>query len=99
MSVTVNLRTAKPNPENESLLPIITGTLRYLADRTRPDILVATGSMSTGGATNPSDDHVAAAERTINYLMQYPNLGLVLGGATPLSIFAYADASYIRCKE
>ena len=94
MSVTVNLRTAKPNPENESLLPI-TGTLRYLADRTRPDILVATGCMSTGGATNPSDDHVATAERTINYLMQYPNLGLVLGGATPLSIFAYADASYI----
>jgi hypothetical protein len=94
MSVTVNLRTAKPNPENESLLPI-TGTLRYLADRTRPDILVATGSMSTGGASDPSDDHVATAERTINYLMQYPNLGLVLGGATPLSIFAYADASYI----
>ena len=47
MPVTVNnLRTAKPNPENESLLPI-TGTLRYLADRTRPDILVATGNIST----------------------------------------------------
>ena len=94
MSTTVNLRTAKPNPENESLLPI-TGTLRYLADRTRPDILVATGCMSTGGAINPSNDHIATAERTVNYLMQYPNLGLVLGGATPLSIFAYADASYI----
>ena len=64
---TVNLRTSKSNPENESMLPI-TGTLRYLADRTRPDVLVATGSISTGGATNPSNEHVATAERTINYL-------------------------------
>ena len=94
MSNTVNLRTAQPNSDNESLLPI-TGTLRYLADRTRPDVLVATGSISTGGATNPSDDHVATAERTINYLIQHPDCGLVLGGKSPLSIFAYADASYI----
>ena len=94
MTTSVNLRTAIPNENNESLLPV-TGTLRYLADRTRPDVLVATGCMSTGGATNPSDDHLATAERTINYLIQHPDYGLVLGGTTPLSVFAYADASYI----
>lgn len=91
---TVNLRTAKLNPESESMLPI-TGTLRYLADRTRPDVLVATGSISTGGATNLSNEHVATAERTINYLIQHSDFGLVLGGSTPITVFGYADAAYI----
>ena len=82
---TVNLRTAKLNPESESMLPI-TGTLRYLADRTRPDVLVATGSISTGGATNPSNEHVTTAERTINYLIQHSDFGLVLEGSTPITV-------------
>ena len=91
---TVNLRTAKSNPENESMLPI-TGTLRYLADRTRPDVLVATGSISTGGATNPSNEHVATAERTVNYLIiQHSDFGLVLERSTPITVFGYADAAY-----
>ena len=49
MNDTTNLRTAVPNVENESLLPI-TGKLLYMADRTGPDILVSTGEISTGGA-------------------------------------------------
>ena len=93
MLSTVNLRTAIPNLNNASLLPV-TGTLRYLADRTRPDILVATGCIATEGANDPSADHMATAERTAYYLLQHPNLCLVLGGTTPISIFAYADASY-----
>ena len=48
MSSTVDLRIAEGNTRNDSLSPI-TGVLRYLADRTRPDILVATGE-SAGGA-------------------------------------------------
>ena len=44
---TTNLRSADPNLNNESLLPT-TGALRVMADRARPDILVATGELSTG---------------------------------------------------
>jgi len=56
---------------------------------------VATGSISTGGANSPSDEHIATAERTINYLIQHPDYGLILGGYTSITIFGYADASYI----
>ena len=34
---TTNLRSADPNPNNESLLPT-TGALRFMAERARPDI-------------------------------------------------------------
>lgn len=44
---TLNLRKEIPNTNNESLLSLI-GTLKYLADRTRPDILVSTGECSIG---------------------------------------------------
>ena len=94
MMSTTNLRTAKPNTNNESLLPI-TGRLRYLADRTKPDILVATGEISTGGAKDPSDEHLKTALRTMDYLTTTSDLGLTLGGEGDFVIFAYVDASYI----
>ena len=49
MSPAIYLRIAEPNLENPSLLPD-TGTFRFIADRARPDILVAVGELSTGGA-------------------------------------------------
>ncbi len=50
---TMNLRTAAANNNNSSLLPI-TGKLRFVADRCRPDVLVATGEIFRGGDKNPS---------------------------------------------
>ena len=47
MNNTTNLRVQEPNPELASLLPV-TGQFRYICDRTRPDILVTTGEISTG---------------------------------------------------
>ena len=94
MSSTTNLRTAIPNGNNESLLPIC-GKLRYLADRCRPDILVTTGEISTGGANNPSDQHVKVAKRTMNYLYNTMNMGVQFNNETNLHIFGYCDASHI----
>jgi hypothetical protein len=62
ISATANLRTAAPNPLNPSLLPD-TGTLRIIANRARPEILVAVGELSTGGAESPSDLHMTTSER------------------------------------
>ncbi|MCP4126492.1 MAG: DDE-type integrase/transposase/recombinase, partial [Gammaproteobacteria bacterium] len=94
MSTTVNLRLADPNTANESLLPI-TGKLRWLADRTRPDILVALGEVSTGGAEDPSDLHVQVATRIQHYLTTTKEKRLCLGGTDPIILFGYCDASYI----
>lgn len=101
MSNTTNLRIAEPNIENESLLPI-TGKLRYLADRSRPDILVATGEMSTGGAEAPSDEHLLVAKRAQNYVFCTKGLGLLFSVEKELDLFAYSDASYVtdgNCKS
>jgi len=94
MATSTNLRIAEPNINNDSLLPI-TGKLRYLADRTRPDILVATGEVSTGGAENPSDQHCEVADRVRHYLTHTIDRALLLGGQGPIVLFGYCDAAYI----
>lgn len=101
MSSIFNLRDAPENPSNDSMLPD-TGAFRFIADRARPDILVAAGELATGGATSPSDLHVKTSKRTKNYLNTTKELGLVLGGLGKLAVFAYSDASYIttgNCKS
>ena len=90
---TMNLRTAEANSNNNSLLPV-TGKLRFLADRCRPDILVATGEISCGGDKNPSNDHIKTAERTIKYLKMTKELGIVFNKEDDINLFGYTDASY-----
>ena len=93
MSNTTNLRIAEPNDNNESLLPT-TGTLRFIADRARPDIMVVTGELANGGAHSPSDEHVKTAVRVKNYLSTTATLSLKLGGTGDIKLFGYSDASY-----
>jgi hypothetical protein len=92
MPSNINLRDELPNPNNESLLPI-TGSLRFICDRTRPDILVATGELSTGAI--PSNLHYKVAEQTELYLKNTIYKCLKLGGAIKLRHFAFCDATYI----
>jgi hypothetical protein len=89
-----HLRREPPNSDNVSLLPIV-GQLRYLADRTRPDILVSVGEVSSGGADSPSDKHVRTASKIVGYLKSTAKRQLVLGGSPDLILFAFSDASYI----
>jgi hypothetical protein len=93
MCPSYNLRKELPNENNVSLLPI-TGKFRFLADRTRLDLLVATGKVSTGGARHPSDKHVTTASKAINYAKSTSNLCLVLCGKGYLDLFAFSDATY-----
>lgn len=101
MATSTNLRIAEPNDENESLLPD-TGKLRYVADRTRPDILVALGEVSTGGAESPSDEHIMVMNRMKCYLNTTIHETLDLGGSDPIELFGYCDAAYVtvgNCKS
>jgi len=101
MSTDINLRETIPNTTNDSLLPI-TGKLRYLADRGRPDILQALGDVSTGGSVNPSDSHCGVAARIRHYLTNTKSLSLHLGGTDPIVLFGYSDAAYVtkgNCKS
>jgi hypothetical protein len=93
MCPSYNLRKELPNPANASLLPI-TGTLTYLCDRCRFDILCVTGEISTGGDKNPSDAHVRTSKKVIGYLKSTKDVVLRLGGTDRPILFAFCDAAY-----
>jgi hypothetical protein len=94
MSPSIDLDKAPPNPLNASLLPV-TGKLRYICDRTRPDILVAVGKISTGGSPHPSDAHKAVSLQIVKYVRSTIQRRLRLGGIGKWRLFAFCDASYI----
>ena len=88
-----NLRRAEP-VERELTMLHDTGKFRFAADRGRPDIAVAVGEVSTGGAKNPSYLHEVVSRRTKQYLFHTKTLGVELGEGE-LEIFGYSDAAYI----
>ncbi len=97
MSPATNLRIAAPNPENESLLPD-TCTFRFIADRARPDILVAVGELSTGGSKELSDLHLATSQRIKDYcLASTPDLSITLGGLGKITLFGYSESRLGGC--
>jgi hypothetical protein len=97
MSNTMDLKdsnTNPPNPSLPSLLPV-TGSLRYIADRPGPDVLVAVGEISSNAVPHPSDGHVTTAKRTLRYLKTTEKHMLRRGGSGPIKIFGFSDASHI----
>jgi hypothetical protein len=94
MANTINLRREETNPMNDSLLPVI-GKLRYLADRSRPNILASLGELSVGGHKNPSDMHVKVSKSIVRYIHDTSALKLKLGGKGKLFLFGFSDASFI----
>jgi len=95
MSSTIKLNVATPNIDNESLLPL-TGSLRFIVDRTRPDMLAALGELSSGASVSPSDEHMKASEQIVKYLDLSRAECLCLGGKDKsVTLFGFVDASYI----
>jgi hypothetical protein len=82
---------------DNSLPPILdsVGTLRYLADRTRPDLLTAVGSIGSA-ASNPTADHVRGVDHIGRYLAATKDKCVTLGGMdTRVDLFGYSDASHL----
>ncbi len=74
-----------PNPPLSSLLPV-SGSLRYIADRTRHDVLVAVGEISSDATPYPSDGHIKIPKRTLRYLK-----------STQITCFVQEKAALSRC--
>jgi hypothetical protein len=71
------------------------GSLRFLADRTRPDILTAVGAIGSAAA-NPTVDHVRGADHIGRYLNTTKDKSVILGGLdTEVKLFGYSDASHL----
>ena len=81
----------KSEQENK-LLPAI-GTLRYVCDNTRADILSAVGIASIG-SNKPEKKNYTAVKQIFDYLNETRNLGIKIGGTdTDITLFGFCDAS------
>jgi hypothetical protein len=78
---------------NEEPMHDLVGKLRYLADRTRPDILTSVNALGSGAAA-PGPEHIRAAKRVLRYLKGTTESAIVLGGRSSTVPLAYCDASY-----
>jgi len=80
----------------------VVGAIRFLADRTRPDLLTA-ASMLGRGAHNPTDSHIQGAKQLLRFLNSTSNYSVKLGGDSndqknhkeQIKLFAMADAAYV----
>jgi hypothetical protein len=97
----VDLRVEDQDVTLQPLLPV-SGKLRYLSDRSRPDLLVSVGEMSSNGSPHPSLKHCEVARNILRYVKSSMKDKLTLGGESPIVLEAYSDASYItsgNCKS
>jgi hypothetical protein len=87
---------ARPASEPESTSPVLQaiGSLRYLADKTRPDLCYSLGVVSKF-ASKPGAAHWKAIKRILRYLKGTASMGLMFGGPnTDLVVRAWCDADF-----
>jgi len=96
MPSTIDYRSVKSDNDisNNHDLQERSGKWRFLADRTRPDILTAV-SLIGSGSRNPSEILMKGEKHLTEYIQGTQNLGLELGGDKKVTLFGYSDASYI----
>ena len=70
----------------------LVGSLRYLADSTRPDIACITGQLGRHSA-NPTTRHQQAAKRVLRYLQGTRKHGITYG-PTPSLLHSHSDSDY-----
>ena len=76
----------------------IVGKLRYPADRCHPGILFIM-SVLASTQLKPSEDHVKAAEKVVEYLLGVIGEGITLGGVGAVSLGAFVDASHTGTRS
>jgi hypothetical protein len=90
---TVDLREAEID-ESDNMQDLI-GSLRFLADRSRPDILAAVNLLSSAAA-HPGPEHRKAGTKILRYLHGTPTKGILLRGNGPMQPECFCDASHVR---
>jgi hypothetical protein len=87
--------------EGERVSPIqdMLGKIRYLADRTRPDIMFP-ASFLAQFAVSPSQDHLDAMYQVIGFLKGTRDRCLHVGSPSrEIELFAMRDASFVRGSD
>ena len=81
------------NPVSRTLYMEILGCINYAAINTRPDLATALSYLS-GYAINPSQQHLDALLRILQYWASTPDFGIVYSSSGNSSPMAYADAAF-----
>jgi hypothetical protein len=71
----------------------VVGSLLWIAGASRPDIAAAVNIVSRY-SQNPGRNHWYAVKRILQYLKGSINMGLCLGGDSPLKLSAFSDADW-----
>src|SRR5439155_22465164 len=83
-----------PDPEILKEYPEITGSLTWLASRSRPDIGLAVSKLSRY-VSNPGPQHLTAARRVLRYLIGTIIYGIRFSASDSLDLKLYADAAFV----
>jgi len=76
----------------------LVGSLLYLSNSTRPDIVHAVNKLARFMAA-PTEQHWLAAKGVLRYLAGTPNLGITYGGNHKAYPTGYCDADYAGCAD
>jgi len=84
-----------PNPKILKEYPELTGSLTWLATRSRPDIAVAASKLARY-LSNPGPQHLTAARRVLRYLKGTVTHGIRFSAASTdtLNLQLFADAAF-----
>jgi hypothetical protein len=87
------------NRDDNRYLPIYEqiGSLRYLADRSRPDILYAVNYLSRF-MLNPNEHVLVELHRLLKYINKTKHYELIVGGYD-IELFAMADSSFVSTGD
>jgi hypothetical protein len=84
--------------EPQPLANTLIGKLRYLADRTRPDLLYSLSYLSKF-IDKPSQELMTEITRIIRYIKGTVNHQLILGSGQPITLMAMSDASFVSSGD
>jgi hypothetical protein len=93
-----DLNSMKENVGEDRVPPIqdMLGKIRYLADRTRPDIAFS-ASFLARYAANPTAEHLNAMYQVFGYLKETKEKNLHIGSPSgEIKLYAMSDASFVR---
>jgi len=76
----------------------IIGKLRFLGDRSRPDLLYPINKLSSY-MDNPSNGVMTEVKTLLKYLNRTKDLSLTVGGKDPIDLFGMTDASFVQDGE
>jgi hypothetical protein len=93
-----NIDLSKCTPGNYPKAQVIIGKIRYLADRTRPDLLYPLSYLSKF-TSKPSRELMIEITRLLRYIKGTVNKTITLGSEQPISMFAMSDASFIQSND